>query len=162
MKKERLWIMRIVLTVMTVAVIAFIFGRSTLSADGSTEESDFMLGWLNGILSRFGLGEIDDYFVRKLAHFAEFFVLGALLCATAYSYLLRRGKMLLAALSAGLAVAVADELIQLGSEGRACEVRDMLLDYCAVLTAALCAMLILYLVGSRKSKRSKKEGTKSE
>ena len=47
----------------------------------------------------------------------------------------------------GLIIAVCDELIQLTSPGRACQLADMLLDLCGVLTGALIILLIF-----RKSK----------
>ena len=161
MKKYGKWIVRILLTALTAATVTFIFCHSAVDAEVSTEQSDAAMGWIDGILRCFGIeAEMSELVIRKLAHFIEYFVLGILLSLTAYAYVRRRGRMLLIALPAGLAIAVIDELIQLGSEGRACEVRDMLLDYCAVLTASLMIMLILYLTARRREKKQiRKEGT---
>lgn len=156
LKKHRSLIISIILTALTAAVIGYIFYHSSLDAVESTVQSDSVMDGLGGFLRIFGIdAELSEHVIRKLAHFTEYFALGALLCLTAYSYVRRRGRMLLIALPSGLAVAVCDELIQLGSEGRSCEVRDMLLDYCAVLTAALTVTLILYLVSRRKEKKMK-------
>ena len=163
MKKHRLLIIRIILTTLTAAVICYIFFHSSLDAEESTVKSDSVMGWLDNILRFFGIdAELSEHVIRKLAHFTEYSALGAMLCLTAFSYVRRRGRMLLIALPAGLAVAVCDELIQLGSAGRSCEVRDMLLDYCAVLTAALIVTLILYLIDRHKDKKRLREGIQGE
>lgn len=164
MKNHRLWIIRIILTVAAAAVIGFIFIRSMQNADDSAAESGSILEWISGILRSMGIdAELSDHFIRKAAHFTEYFVLGALLSFAAYSYVLKRKKMLMITLPAGLIVAVSDELIQLGSEGRSCEIGDMALDFSAVVTAALLVTLILYGISRRRMKKQgKKEGLHNE
>ena len=161
-KERRLIVIRIVLTVLTVAMIGFIFSNSMADADDSSEQSGALLRWINGVLRSVGLGELSEHFIRKTAHFTEYFVLGALLSATAFAYLRRRGRMLCAALPAGLAVAVIDELIQLSSAGRSCEIGDMALDFCAVLAASLLVMLIPYRHDRKKKQPDAKEGNRNE
>lgn len=154
MKNRRTILLRVILTLLSVAAVAYIFHHSMMSAGASTEQSDSVMGGMNGFLHSLGLDVIlTEHIVRKAAHFAEFFVLGALLSLTAYVYVHRISRMLLLALPAGLAVAVTDELIQLGAPGRSGQVSDVILDYSAVLTAALCVLLFLLIREKRKMKK---------
>lgn len=152
--KKRTVILRIILTALSVAAVAYIFHHSMMNADDSTVQSDSVMGGLNGFLSALGIPvTLSEYFIRKTAHFVEYFVLGGLLSATAWVYVHRRARMLIIALPAGLAVAVTDELIQTGSPGRSGQVSDVALDFGAVLTAALLAALLLYLREKRKIRK---------
>ena len=49
----------------------------------------------------------------------------------------------------GLAAAICDELIQLTSPGRSCQISDMLLDFCGVLAGALILMLVFRIIINR-------------
>ena len=153
-KRKLLWV-RIILTALGVLAVGFIFCNSMMDADESTVQSDATMGWLSGLLKSLGFKDIEmtSHFIRKTAHFVEFFTMGALLSGAVYSYVLSVKRMLLIALPLGLAVAVCDELIQLGSAGRSCEIGDMALDFSAVLTAALILSLILICVKKRKAKK---------
>ena len=150
LKQHRLTVLRVVLTLLSVAAVSFIFYNSFQSADESTVRSTGLREAINSILRTLGIGwELTEHVIRKMAHFAEFFVLGALLSATALAYV-PRPKILPTSLGVGIAVAVTDELIQSGSEGRSTQVSDMLLDVSAVLTAVLIAAGIRYLCHRRK------------
>ena len=154
MKSKRNILLRLILTALSAAAVIFIFYNSSVDADASSEQSGFVLKWLSGLLNSLGFKvELTEHFVRKTAHFIEYFVLGGLLSGAAYSYVLSRKRMLFIALPAGLAVAVCDELIQTGSAGRSCEIKDMALDFSAVLCAALILCLMIYLVKRRKKKK---------
>ena len=156
MKKRRLTVLRIVLTVLSVAALGFIFFNSMQDADDSTLRSTGLREAINRLLRSLGIGwQLTEHVTRKMAHFAEFFVLGALLSATVHAYVPRLRAVWLA-LPIGAAAAVCDELIQRGSAGRSCQFSDVLLDASAVLTAVLAAVLILYLIGRHKGRRSGK------
>ncbi len=66
-----------ILICLTVAWLVFIFSNSLKSASDSTEDSNFVLGILSKLFPA-----ITETVVRKLAHFSEFAVLGALSGAT--------------------------------------------------------------------------------
>lgn len=152
---KRLIVLRVVLTLLSVAAVSFIFYNSLLSADDSTVRSTGLREWINGLLRSLGIGwELSEHFVRKTAHFVEFFILGALLSATVYAYALR-WRIMLFAFPVGAAVAVSDELIQSGSTGRSSQWSDILLDSAAVLTAVLIAAGIMLL---RKRRRGTEKG----
>lgn len=62
------------------AALAFIWGNSLDSAVESTVKSGRVRELLQPLLERLvGQGGVTDHLVRKLAHFTEFAVLGALL-----------------------------------------------------------------------------------
>lgn len=158
MKNKKLFCARLIFTLLSIAAVGAIFYNSSLNADDSQSQSDLVVGINNWLFGFLGLGYDEaSFLVRKLAHFTEYAVLGALLSVTVYLYVHRRLRTLCMALPIGLAVAVCDELIQTASEGRSCEFRDVMIDFCGVLTAALAVQLVLYLRG-----RHKKEGNEIE
>ena len=118
--------------ILTIALLLIIWGQSLLPVKASAAES----GWLrtaviDPLLALFGLGPVGDYFVRKLAHFTEFLLLGL------SSTLLWRGKVLRALQTAFLA-AFLDETIQLFSD-RSAQISDVWLDlFGAAVGCCLC------------------------
>jgi len=126
-----------------------------MDADESSRQSGTLLDAVNSLLRSIGLGELTDHFIRKTAHFVEYFVLGGTLSGAVYSYTFSVKRMLPIALPIGLAVAVCDELIQTTSPGRSCEIADMALDFSAVVTAAV-IMSVIFAVYRRHM--VKKEG----
>ena len=152
MKDRSIRIARIVLTVLTVAAVAAIFFNSTRSAVESTEQSTPLTEMINSFLASLHIPLlITETMVRKAAHFTEYAVLGTLLTVTVYLYTQKRGRTFLCALPIGAAVAVCDELIQLFPEGRSCEVRDMLIDFCGAAFAVLIVVLIISIIEKRKA-----------
>ena len=150
---KRLLIARIILTVLTVSAVAAIFYNSSLSAVESTEQSSPLTDMINSFLQSVHINiTLSEKFIRKLAHFTEYAVLGALLSTTVYLFRLDRKKMLLTALPIGAVIPVCDELIQLTAPGRSSQVSDMLIDFCGVLAATLVVLLIISIKEKRKHK----------
>ncbi|MDR0928881.1 MAG: VanZ family protein [Oscillospiraceae bacterium] len=127
-------------------VIWFIWSNSLLSGMESGLRSQAVAEAL-GRLFRWLLGENSSFAryivqnVRKVAHAVEFAALGA--AAVLLLAALRRvnAHMLLHAIGAVLAVAVADEAIQIFT-GRGAMVQDVLLDFAGGMVGLL-AMLLL-------------------
>lgn len=144
---SRLLLFRIIIFSLTALTIAFIFVHSSMPAVKSADESESVLGFMQTILGFFGLGEgLTDLIVRKIAHFAEFSVLGIMLELCVYS--LNRvspHKYLPHVLGAGLLTAVIDETIQLGSPGRAGRITDVWLDFSGVIFGSLVMLAIFAL-----------------
>ena len=139
--RKRLW----VCTALIIAILAFIWGNSLMSAEISHNLSEWVKRLLKSVLSDSPVTREESRLVRKLAHFAEFAALGACLAW-------RRGmlrKPLSGAFAAGAAAAVMDETIQLFVPNRGPGVADVLLDSCGVLTG----MLFLYLGHTLLNKR---------
>ena len=142
--KNRSWV-RYILIAADILWVAFIFARSLKAADESTAESAWVLE-----LVRIIIPSASMHFVRKLAHFTEYFILGALLFATMQSFGAKKLAMVLAPAGC-LAAAVADELLQTLSPGRSCQLSDMLLDTAGGICGMLICALAVYLV--RKARR---------
>lgn len=113
------------------AVLIFIWGNSLLPAEISQAFSD----WINQLLSAVlpgasgGIGQ-GSGLLRKIAHFTEFAVLGALL---AWRFgMLQKPKYLPFLL--GAAAACVDETLQMLAPGRSPRLTDVLIDVCGVLT----------------------------
>ena len=128
-----------------IAVLCFIFGNSLQNGEQSMQTSGAVVEVVKPIVDP--RDEIADEtfstYIRKLAHFTEFFwlgmaVCGVLLSARVYPRLARlRGSE--AALFL-LLCAVADEFLQ-SFTGRTSSVRDVLIDF----GGALSGLLLTYL-----------------
>ena len=102
MKDKKNLTARVILTVLTTAAIGMIFYNSSLSAVESTEQSSPLTDWINSILATFPIPfRVTENFIRKMAHFSEYTVLGLLLSTTVYQYRKDRKKTLLTALPIG-------------------------------------------------------------
>lgn len=147
------------MTVLSAGAVCFIFGNSLLDADDSSMMSDGVLEFINRLLCSLNIDlELGSYTVRKAAHFTEFAVLGALLCSTAYLYVFRRLRSALISVPLGALTAVCDELIQTMSEGRSCQIGDMLIDTAGVLAGTLITLLIITVIIHNKKNKVKTEG----
>ncbi len=138
-----LWIWRIVFFIGTVLCIIFIFSRSLSPAQQSNHESGKVLGLIQTILDNIGLSSIGitHHFVRKMAHFIEYFILGIFLTGTIRSFTADIIRYFSVSLFLGLLVPVCDEFIQSFISGRSSQVSDVLLDF----SGAVCGMVLCYL-----------------
>ncbi|MCD7928482.1 MAG: VanZ family protein [Oscillospiraceae bacterium] len=119
------------------ALLCFIWGNSMLSRAQSSQESAAVLAAVEPLLELVvGPGNVTEHLVRKLAHFTEFALLGALSVSLLTLLDRRRVRHLAAALTFGLACAAADETIQIFSD-RGNQLSDVALDFSGCLTGAL-------------------------
>ena len=133
----------IILGLLVLLTLAFIWGNSLLPRTESQEISRGLLAELCAALENVGL-HIDpqnDHWLRKLAHFGEFGLLGAELCALLFLNRRARPQDFVNCAFAGLAAAVTDEALQLISN-RGSQVQDVLLDYAGFLTGLLLCGLV--------------------
>ena len=136
--------------VITVAIMAFIFLQSALSADQSMQQSNVIVKWLAALFHTDA--ESLSFLVRKCAHFLEYLVLGiSLLLTVRELFLLNLRKSGVIAFVIGVFYAVTDELHQLLVNGRSGEVRDVLIDGCGVLLGVLITCLISHLRNRKRS-----------
>ena len=166
--KIRRLIMGVVI-LLAVLCIIFIFGNSMKDGTESGEQSMAVKKMLIAVAGIFGIdGNIDHALLRNLAHVAEFALLGACVGLIAF-YLARRkypvtalrySAFISASVGAGIIIAIVDELIQLTSPGRACELKDALLDITGVIIgnifAILCYLAVVYLNRYLKNRREEK------
>lgn len=135
----------------TLLWIGFIMFRSAKPASESNQESLYILELLRRLFPG-----MTHHFVRKLAHFFEYFILGGLLFGL--WRLLGNGNVLLP-LTLAAGVACVDELlVQSHTPGRSGEAGDILLDF----LGAAAAVGLFLLLRRRKERRSRERcGTKS-
>ena len=163
MKNKKLFAARLVFTLLSVLTVGWIFLNSAMTAEESSSMSGSVRGFINQILESIGAPFLlTEHIVRKLAHFTEYAVLGALLSVTVYLYVQKRLRSFLLTLPIGLAVTVIDEFIQTLSEGRSCQVTDMLIDFSGVLLAALFVQFVLFLIYRHKIKKEGNEIERSD
>ena len=143
----------IILGLLVFLTLAFIWGNSLLPRTESQEISRGLLAELCAALEHVGL-HIDpqnDHWLRKLAHFGEFGLLGAelglLLCLNRRV----RPQGFVNCAFTGLAVAVTDEALQLISN-RGSQVQDILLDFAGFLAGLLLCRLLCGIIGRKRPK----------
>lgn len=163
--KKRI-ICRIVFTALTALLLMFIFGNSAAEGEESAELSLIVTEWLNGMLERMHIPIVLPHMlVRKLAHFTEYSLLGALLTASVCSWRKKDWKFgaVWLPIVCGLCVASADEYLQTFVPERSGNAYDVLLDFSGVLWAAMAASALIILIKRRglnklrKSAKSKKK-----
>ena len=87
-----------------------------------------------------------DHYVRKLAHFTIYAVLGILVYNLIAAYGVKRIKVVFLSALICLVYAISDEGHQVFVPGRAGQVRDVFIDF----GGALLALLITYLLFGRR------------
>ena len=123
---------------LTIAWILFIFSFSMQSGEESSQTSGGIVSMIVDMLFTQGFAYIEQltFFIRKLAHFTEYFILGVLVLQTLKQT--RCQKQLLVCLFLCVLVASCDETIQLFSGGRSGKLADVMLDS----VGALCGGII--------------------
>ena len=142
--KRRLFILIIVLT------LIFIWGQSLMSQNQSGAESEAVKSFLEKIFVF--ENPITDFilkYVRKIAHFTEFGILGLemTLFTFACTLLSRRDKLYL--LSFGPIVAITDETIQKFT-GRGSSFVDVMIDSAGYFTLVLITVLVCVIIKNSK------------
>ena len=140
---------------LALACVIFIFSNSLKDGAESTEQSSSVYELVNSVTDALGFeNHLSHGFVRNLAHVAEFAALGVFLSLAmalllrinrSYSPLKTVLKLIPAVLICAI-IATVDEFIQFGSEGRAPQVTDALLDILGALlgTALFFAAFVIY------------------
>ena len=133
--KKYIFISIIVLTV------AFIWSNSLKVGDDSMNQSNFIKELVLSFFSKFGINLENTFFIdfiRKFAHFFEYFVLGLELALYKNVFYKTSIKASFIAILIGVLVGCIDESIQLiPSLQRSGEVLDALIDCAGVLVAWL-------------------------
>lgn len=140
--------LQLFLRMMLIVTLCFIWGNSLLSRSESAAISQGLTAWLRSI----GI-PVTDHFVRKLAHFFEFGILGCELTLLFWlRYGLRLRELCLSALAAFLAASI-DETIQIFSS-RGAQIKDVLLDFTGALTGILFTALLIWTVFEKRKKHT--------
>ena len=142
-------------TIIVIAIMAFIFFQSALPADLSSEESGRVVDLIVRLFQ--GVAPIDRetlvFIVRKGAHFTEYMILGCFMVPAVEEWMSPdqaqmpdpawRNRFI--SWLAGTLYAVTDEIHQSFVPGRSCELRDIGIDSCGVLTGVLIVSLVIWL-----------------
>ena len=162
----------VAMLVVAAATTAFIFANSLLGSEDSWKVSSAVGTFLGPILHRMhdlyasacslvGVGNPLYYgaFVRKLAHFCEYCLLGA---ECAFVAMVVSGRIVSPCLWGGafvpLAVAVIDEYTQ-SFVGRTSLVADVLLDFSGALVGIALVVVVALVVKRLRSRRECVKGT---
>lgn len=124
--------------------MTIIFAYSARPADISTQDSHFVGNLVADVVQGWSQAEWSeteqqifvehiDFYVRKAAHMAEYAVLGILLMRCLHSFGIMCPSLWKYALMAGILCAVSDEVHQYFVPGRACQLRDVMIDGTGVL-----------------------------
>ena len=117
--------------------VVIIFSFSMQSGDESSELSGGIVAGIVELVfdGDFQYAEELEFFIRKLAHFTEYLVLGVLVMQTMKQT--RHFESVVVSIFASMLVCVlvasCDETIQLFSGGRCGQVKDVVLDSCGAL-----------------------------
>ena len=130
--------------------MGFIFCMSLNNAEESKALSDSLAQKLINFL---GIN-IAKVIVRKGAHFVEFAGLGLCLCNALYASFGHRLTPVFA-LVGSVIYAISDEVHQIFSEGRACQITDVLIDSAGALSGIVIAFLVYKII--RRSKNGSTE-----
>lgn len=146
---------KLIFIFITLCIISFAFIHSLMSADISSDESEGVMLFLQGIFNFLGINvELNDYVVRKLAHFTEYTAIGISLSLCAFSFNKKKPyKYILNILFVALFTAVIDETIQLGTEGRSGQITDVLLDFSGSITGIFFTMFVIKIIQYIKIKK---------
>jgi VanZ family protein len=118
----------------------------------SSNQSDFIVDTLHPFIQRLGIHmgvDTFSFWIRKLAHFTEYFILGVLLFV-AYQSSYQKMKLYTIIFLQGLITASIDETIQLFTPNRSGELRDVLIDFLGVMFGVLFVYLIYQKVIKHK------------
>ena len=148
-QKKWIWTMSVVL------YVGFIFHNSMTPAIESSRQSGQVLIMVLEAVESMGLdsGWITEYFVRKMAHFGEYALLGLGLSMTLRLYALSAGVRRSVHAWLGLMIPFADETIQLCVEGRSGQISDVWLDMAGIFAGSLAVMTGLWLRQTRRQGR---------
>ena len=137
-KKRKIYVA--VSWVLVLACMGVIFYMSSAGGEESAEMSNSLI---QRIFELTGLN-ISSFVIRKLAHFCEFAGL-ALLITNAVFASFESKKSTVVAFFGTCIYAAGDEIHQIFSDGRACQIRDILIDCSGALLGVAVAYFIILL-----------------
>lgn len=144
-------IVLILLLLFVLATVIFIFANSLRSPEESTSDSDSFGDFVATIIPpETELGDFVLEYIRKIAHFSEYGLLGIEIALIIVLYLKRPWRYALISLPSVIALAVVDESLQYISE-RGPSISDVWIDFGGFLFFSLltyaAALLIRFIVG---------------
>lgn len=137
---------RIFYLLLSILIVLFIFYNSLKNGEESSNASLTVLNFLNDFFSSIGTSfRFEGYFIRKLAHFIEFFILGFFIMLDFEAFTGKTVSVLGYPLFLCLLIPVIDEYIQTFSEGRTSLVTDVLLDFSGAITGIIFVIIWIFI-----------------
>ena len=111
-KNRRLFL--VIYLIILIAWLAFIFGNSLADGERSSQQSGMVVAFIQSIVDVFDSSvTVDPVLVRNLAHYLEFFVLGALYCIGTFFIKAGRVSLWLHSIALSLFTAFTDETVDI-------------------------------------------------
>ena len=158
-----------ILLLLIIALLVSIFQFSNQDGDDSSALSRQVAAFLSFLINPAYMNSVKEtaqnhvisfliHPVRKLAHFAEYGLLGVLLMCAALCLKMRMGTRMFCSILCAAVCAVVDEFHQTFVTGRAGVPADVLLDTCGaccgVLIVWILSLAILYGMGHKRPRRT--------
>ncbi len=165
--KKIMFALRIIMPILCAFVLAFIFGQSLQTGEQSAQTSSKVVDAVQEVAQVVAPGSkvatatgaaYDKLHadIRALAHFAEFVLLGAVVCGCCLVYTQKK-KYWLFGIAGLVIVPILDEMLQSFTANRAAEIIDILLDFSGGIVGFSlvlgCFYGICYWIKARKNKR---------
>lgn len=135
LRRNKFSIIYLILVLLILALIFYFSSNNALKSGAQSARVSTLIMRLFGIDETFENTEMVHMFVRKMAHFTLFALLGMSLRGL-FGSLDVRHKVLFSA-ACGLVAACSDEIHQIFVPGRAGMITDVLIDMCGVITGVL-------------------------
>lgn len=137
--------MRYLFLSLSILTTIFIFGNSLRTGSASSSQSNVITNVVVDVVENVSNQPQNhqqlSYIVRKMAHFSEFLVLGALYSITLMLYKVK--YYLPISLSMALSVALIDEFIQLFIEERVGSLGDSMIDFMGSVSGIILVSIFL-------------------
>lgn len=129
-------IKKVIKIILVLLCMIMIFSFSSDEGDISSKKSDSMVIYISEMVTRRNISsdkreeyiKMYSFYIRKLAHFSIYFVLGLLIISLLSEYMDINYKSIMIALLISFIYACSDEIHQLFVSGRSCKVFDVLID----------------------------------
>lgn len=144
MRKKLIWW---VFTVIWCIFIFFMSGKPGYESSRDSNAVLMLLRYLAGLFVNQDLINIHPLFIRKMAHYVEYFILGFLLFMC-FLDMKRLGRTFFMSAAAGAIYSITDELHQFFVPGRVMSFFDAIIDFMGVLSA----LSIMCICFKRKKK----------
>ncbi|HEX3039557.1 MAG TPA: VanZ family protein [Caproiciproducens sp.] len=137
---------KIIWTLFTVLFALYLFSNSVYQKQQSFRQSTLVLEYMKAFFANAGISiSISEGFLRKLAHFIEYFLFGSILSVTMHIYVKSLRRYFFPQLFTLLVIPVIDEYIQIYS-GRTSSVTDIILDFLSGLAGMGICLLFLRVI----------------
>lgn len=135
--------------ILVVAVAVIIFYLSAQNGEESSSTSGFFTKLIEAIIGQ----PPNEAFIRTLAHFCEFTALGFLMCN--FIFALKDKLKPLFSIMFSFIYAVSDEIHQYFIPERACQLTDLAIDICGIVSGVAVFCILIFLNNKKQTSKCK-------